>query len=599
MTRGFSVLWMLVVALVILPAEVRAEPQHGIAMYGDPALPPDFVSLPYANPAAPQGGTIIFGETGGFDSLNPYILKGRAPWGVQTHVFESLMARNWDEPFALYGLLAESVESGPDRDWVAFTLREAARFSDGTPVTVEDVIWSMEKLAEEGLPRYRNAWEKVESVTQTGPRGVRFDFNTADNELPLIIGLRPILKKSDWEGIDFAQSSLRVPIGSGPYTIGSFEPGRHIEFDRNREYWGDDLPYNAGQHNFDTIRYEYFVDAGVRFQAFTAGDISIYREANPLVWANGYTFPAVASGEVVKAEIPHGRPSGMSGFVFNLRREIFRDWRVRDALIHAFDFEFVNRTLNGGVYPRRTSFFSNSALAMTEGPAPGPVRDLLEPFAETLAPDALDAYALPVSDGGPRNRSNMRRAAQLLAEAGWTVQDGTLGNASGEPFSFTILLESSADEAVTNIFVDALRQLGISVRVQLADRAQYNELRNDYDYDMIINTWNMSLSPGNEQMLYWGRDGVTTPGTRNYMGMDSPAAEAMVAKMLETRDETEFRAAVQALDRVLTTGRYVIPFWFADRSYIAHRADLRYPQHLPVYGDWIGWLPEVWWQEPL
>ena len=598
MTRIFGRVVAGFLALVLGMNLAAAEPTHGIAMYGDPSLPPDFVSLPYANPDAPKGGTIVFGETGGFDSLNPYILKGRAPWGIQSHVFETLMARNWDEPFSLYGLLAESIETGPEREWVAFTLRPEAKFSDGSPVTVEDVIWSMETLAEEGQPRYRNAWEKVRSIEQTGERSFQLDFSEPDSELPLIIGLRPILKKADWEGVDFAQSSLRVPTGSGPYTIGAFEPGRYIRFERNPEYWGRDLPINRGLNNFDTIRYDYFVDSGVLFQAFTAGALSVYRESSPARWASEFGFPAVTSGAVVKAEIPHGRPSGMEGFVFNLRRPIFQDWRVRDALLHAFNFEFVNQTLNGGAFPRRASYFANSALAMGEGPAEGRVRELLEPFADSLLPDALEAYALPASDGSPRNRSNMRRAAQLLAGAGWTVQDGVLRDASGAPFAFDILLMNGQDEAVTNVFVDALRQLGIQVGVQLVDQAQYNERRNDYDYDMIINTWNMSLSPGNEQMLYWGSAGVTEPGTRNYMGVASPAAEAMIAHMLETRDEAEFVASVRALDRVLTTGRYVIPFGFPDVSYVAYKADLRHPETLPVYGDWIGWLPEVWWQEP-
>jgi peptide/nickel transport system substrate-binding protein len=585
------------VAASVPGGPAAAEPMHGIAMYGEPALPPDFVSLPYANPEAPKGGTIVFGETGGFDSLNPYILKGRAPWGVQAHVFETLMGRNWDEPFSLYGLLAESIEVGSERDWVEFTLRPEARFSDGSPVTVEDVIWSMETLAEKGLPRYQNAWEKVASVEQTGERSVRFGFEGADSELPLIIGLRPIQKKADWQGVDFAASSLRVPVGSGPYVVGAFEPGRFIAFERDPDYWGRDLPFNRGQHNFDTIRYDYFIDAGVLFQAFRAGELSVYRELNPVRWASEYRFPAVASGKVVKAEIPHGRPSGMEGFVFNTRRPIFQDWRVRDALLHAFNFEFVNRTLNGGAFPRRASYFANSELAMGEGPAVGRVRELLEPFAGDLAPDALGAYALPASDGSERNRANMRAAGRLLAEAGWTVQGGELRNAAGERFEFAILLQQGQNEAVANLFADALRQLGIIARVQLVDQAQYNARRSDYDYDMIVNTWNMSLSPGNEQMLYWGRDGVAEPGTRNYMGIDSPAAEAMIAHMLETRDEAEFVAAVQALDRVLTTGRYVIPFWFSDVSMIAHKADLRYPEALPVYGDWTGWLPEVWWRE--
>jgi peptide/nickel transport system substrate-binding protein len=598
MTRLRRAVRLALALAALVPTLAAAEPRHGLAMYGEPALPPDFVSLPYANPEAPKGGTIVFGETGGFDSLNPYVLKGRAPYAIQTHVFETLMARNWDEPFGLYGLLAESIETGPEREWVEFTLRPEATFSDGSPVTVEDVIWSMETLAEKGLPRYRNAWEKVASVEQSGPRSVRFTFEGADSELPLIIGLRPILKKADWDGVNFAESSLRVPVGSGPYTIGAFEPGRFITFKRDPDYWGSGLPIHQGVNNFDTIRYDYFVDAGVLFQAFTAGELSVYRELSSERWQTAYGFPAVRSGKIVKTEIPHGRPSGMEGFVFNTRRSIFQDWRVRDALLHAFNFEFVNSTVNGGVLPRRASYFANSDLAMGEGPAEGRVRELLQPFADSLTPDALEAYSLPVSDGGQRNRANMRQAANELAEAGWTVQDGVLRNAAGEPFAFEILLTHGQNEAVAGLFVDSLRQLGIDARVTTVDAAQYNARKSDYDYDMIINPWNMSLSPGNEQTLYWGSAGVTEPGTRNYMGVDSPAAEAMIAEMLATRDPDEFVAAVRALDRVLTTGRYVIPFWFSDKSTIAYKSDLRYPETLPVYGDWIGWLPEVWWHEP-
>ncbi|PZQ49496.1 MAG: ABC transporter substrate-binding protein [Rhodovulum sulfidophilum] len=565
-------------------------------MYGEPALPPDFVSLPYANPEAPKGGSIVFGEVGGFDSLNPYILKGRAPYIVQAHVFETLMARNWDEPFGLYGLLAESIDVADDRSSVAFTLRANARFSDGSPVTVEDVIWSMEALAEKGLPRYSNSWDKVESIEKVGDRGVRFAFSAPDAELPLLIGMRPILKRADWDGIDFARSSLRVPIGSGPYVIGDFEPGRYVVLDRNPDYWGRDVPYNQGLNNFDHIRTDYFVDAGVMFQAFTAGALSVYRELNPARWRSEYGFAAIKSGAVVKAEIPHGRPSGMEGFVFNTRRPVFADWRVRDALTLAFNYDFISQTINGGPMPRRESYFANSPLGMGAGPAEGRVRDLLAPFAAGMTPDALDAYAPPVSDGSPRNRRNMRAAAEELREAGWTVENGVLKNAGGEPFRFEILLSGAQSEVAAGLFRDALRQLGIDARITLVDEAQYNARKADYDFDMILNTWNMSLSPGNEQMLYWGSGGVTTPGTRNYPGVNSPAAEAMIADMLATRDPAEFQAAVQALDRVLTTGRYVIPFWFQDRSLIAHKADLRYPERLPVYGDWIGWLPEVWWQ---
>ncbi len=571
-------------------------------MYGEPALPHDFVSLPYANPDAPKGGSITFGEVGGFDSLNPYILKGRPALPVATHVFETLMARNWNEPFSLYGLLAESIETSEDRTWVEYTLRPEAKFSDGSPVTPEDVIWSMKTLAEKGLPRYSNSWSKVASMEKVGERGIRFTFNSSDSELPLIIGLRPILKKADWEGLDFAASSLRVPIGSGPYRVGAFEADRFITFQRNPDYWGKDLPINRGTNNFDTIRYEYFVDSGVLFQAFTAGQLSVFRELNPVRWQKDYTFPAVTSGAIVKSEIPHSRPSGMEGFVFNTRRPIFSDWRVRDALTLAFNFEFINKTLNGGALPRRASYFSNSPLGMGTGPAEGRVLELLKPFEAELVPGALDAYKLPVSDGSERNRANMRAAAKELAAAGWTVREGKLVNEKGEPFTFEILLTTAQalttgeDEAIAGLYADALRQLGITARIKTIDPAQFNERRNTYDFDMIVNRWNMSLSPGNEQMLYWSHEGVTKPGTRNYPGMNSPAAEAMIADLLATRNADEVTAAARALDRVLTTGRYVIPFWYADKSLIAHRADLKFPETLPLYGDWIGWLPDVWWQ---
>jgi peptide/nickel transport system substrate-binding protein len=597
MTGKYWAIGLITAGHILTQTVAWAEPSHGIAMYGEPALPPDFVSLPYANPDAPKGGTIVFGEGGGFDSMNPYILKGRSPYGVRVHVFESLLGRSWDESFTLYGLLAESIETGPNREWVEFTLRPEAAFSDGTPVTVDDVIWSFETLAEKGIPRYKTAWDKVANWEKVGDRGIRFNFSEQDNELPLIIGLRPVLKKSDWEGKDFAESSLDIPTGSGPYTIGEFEAGRYIEFVRNPDYWGKDIPFNKGQQNIDTIRYEYFTDANAIFEAFKVGDISTYREGSPAKWDSEYQFPAVVTGKIKKAEIPHHRPSGMEGFVFNTRRDIFKDWRVRDALIHAFNFEFINKTINDGVYPRRTSYFANSFLAMDHGPAEGRVLELLEPFSEELLPGAIDGYDLPVTDGNERNRGNLRKAQGLLEEAGWTVQDGVLKNEAGEPFEFTVTLNASDHEAIANIYADALKRLGITMNIELIDNAQYTERKNDYSYDMIVNSWPLSLSPGNEQTLYWGAGGVTEPGTRNYMGMDSPAAEAMITNMLTAADQDEFVASVKALDRILTTGRYVVPFWYTDRTLMAYDASLHYPDTLPVYGDWIGFLPDVWWVE--
>lgn len=586
-------------ALVVTPGLAGAQ-SHGIAMYGEPALPPDFVSLPYANPDAPKGGRIVFGESGGFDSLNPYIVNGIAPAGLTAHTVETLLGRSFDEPFTLYGLLAESVNTDEARTFVEFTLREGARFSDGSPVTVEDVIWSFETLGTKGQPRYAAAWNKIGKVEQTGERSVKFTFNTEDRELPLILGLRPILKKAQWEGKDFTLSTLEAPIGSGPYVVAEFEPGKFISYRKNPDWWGADLPFNRGQHNLDEIRYDYFGDGGVVFEAFKAGEITSWRETNPVKWEQQYDFPAVTSGDVVKSVIPHSRPSGIEGFVFNTRRGMFADWRVREALITAFNFELVNKTLNGGAQPRIQSYFSNSPLAMVPGaPAEGRVAELLEPFKAELLPGALEGYALPVGDGSEANRGAIRAATALLEEAGWTVQDGVLKNAAGEPFAFEILITNGADDIINaaTIYVEGLKRLGIEARVTTVDSAQYKERTTNYDFDMTHYIRSLSLSPGNEQTLYWGSAGVTEPGTRNWMGMNSPAAEAMIATMVAAADEAEFVAAVQALDRVLTTGRYVVPIWYSDVSRLAHRKELKYPERLPLYGDWPGFQPEVWWYQ--
>jgi len=593
--RGF----LAVLASAAIPAMGAAD-THGIAMYGKPALPPDFVSLPYANPDAPKGGRIVFGESGGFDSLNPFIVNGIAPAGITNHTIETLLGRSFDEPFTLYGLLAESVVTDEDRSFVEFTLRPGARFSDGSPVTVEDVIWSFETLGTQGQPRYAAAYGKVSKVEQVGERGIRFTFNTVDRELPLILGLRPVLKKAQWEGKDFTASSLEAPIGSGPYVVSEFEPGKYITYRKNPDWWGAGLPFNRGQHNLDEIRYDYFGDAGVVFEAFKAGEITSWRETNPVKWEQQYSFAAVTSGDVVKSVIPHSRPSGIEGFVMNTRRPVFQDWRVREALITAFNFELVNRTLNGGIPPRIQSYFSNSPLGMVPGaPAEGRVAELLDPFRAELLPGAMEGYALPVGDGTEANRKAIRTATALLEEAGWTVQDGVLKNAAGEPFAFEILITNGADDIINaaTIYVEGLKRLGIDARVTTVDSAQYKERTTNYDFDMTHYIRSLSLSPGNEQTLYWGSKGVTEPGTRNWMGMSSPAAEAMIATMVAAKNPDDFVAATQALDRILTTGRYVIPIWYSDVSRLAHRKELKYPARLPLYGDWPGFQPEVWWYE--
>lgn len=577
-----------------------AESQHAIAMYGDPALPPDFVSLPYANPDAPKGGRLVVGNTGGFDSLNPFIQKGTPPWQLRHWGYESLMGRSWDEPFSLYGLLAESVRVPEDRSWVEFTLRPEARFSDGSPVTTDDVIWSYEILGTKGNLRYRGFHQKVDTITAIGPRRIRITFNTPDRELALIAGMRPILKKAQWDGKDFTASGLsNPPIGTAPYVVSNFEAGRYVTMRRNPEYWGNDLPFRSGTQNFDELRMEFFGDQTVLFEAFKAGELNVIREFSAEKWQRQYNFPAVQRGDVIKSEIPNQLPSGITGFVMNTRRAPLDDWRVREALILAFNFEYINDTMTGGAQPRIQSYFSNSELGMQPGPATGAVLDLLTPYADQLLPGAIDGYAVPVGDGTERNRKNLRTAVATLAAAGWTVVDGKLRNAAGEHMELEVLLRQSdgGNQSIIEIYTRALERLGITLNVTTIDDAQYTGREATQDFDITTFRRDLSLSPGNEQKLYWGSAGADTPGTRNLMGVESPAADAMIEKLLTATSRDQLLAAARALDRILTTGRYVIPIWQFDIGRIAHVRQLEFPDQLPIYGDRVGFMPDVWWYQ--
>ncbi len=580
----------------------QAEPMHGISMYGEPALPPDFVSRPYVRADAPKGGSITLGNTGGFDSLNPYVRKGTVPWQLRFFTHEALMGRSWDEPFTLYGVLAESVEVPGDRAWVEFTLREGVRFSDGTPVTVEDVIFSYELLGTEGHPRYLSLYNQIESIEQSGPRSIRITFNAENRELALLAGMRPILSKAQWEGKDFANAALEeIPIGSGPYVVSGYEAGRFVQLSRNPDYWGENLPFRRGTNNFDQIKLDFYGDATVLFEAFKAGDISALREFNAEKWATQYDFPAIERGEVVKSEIPHGIPSGMTGFVMNTRKAPFDDWRVREAMILAFNFEYINDTLTGGAQPRITSYFSNSQLAFQPGPAEGDVKALLEPFASDLPPDTLDGYELPQTDGSLRNRRGIRQAMALLQDAGWNTDgSGMMRDAEGNALSFTILLaqDSSENKAIADIYVAALERLGIDVAIETTDSAQYVERTNAFDFDMTYYRRALSLSPGNEQRFYWGSDAADQEGSRNLMGVRSTAVDGMIDAMLSAETQEEFVAAIRALDRVLTAGRYVVPFWQFTTGRIAHEASMKFPDQLPIYGDGPNFMPELWWYDP-
>ncbi len=589
-------------AIALAAGVASAEPMHGIAMYGDPALPPDFEHLPYANPDAPSGGSIVVANVGSFDSLNPYIRKGNTPWQMRFWTGESLMGRSLDEPFSLYGVLAESIETGPNREWVEFTLRPEARFSDGSPVTVADVIWSYETLGTVGHPRYQGFYSKVESIEQTGERSVRLTFNVEDRELALLAGLRPILKADQWEGVAFEDSDGldMIPITSGRYVVGDVEGGRFVSLQRNPDYWGEGIvPFMNGVGNFDEVRIEYFGDDTTAFEAFKTGIVTTTREFSVGRWDSQYDFPRTQSGEVLLVELPHQRPTGMTGFVMNSRSEVFEDWRVRQAMMEVFNFEYINDTLNGGIQPRITSYFSNSPLGMQEGPATGRVLEFLQQYEDELLPGAIEGYTLPVSDGSASNRAGTARAFALLEEAGWTVQNGVLADADGTPFEFDILLEtgSSENQAIINTFSEALLRIGIGHTITTMDSAAYKERTDAYDYDMTYFRRGLSLSPGNEQYLYWGSENADQVGGRNMMGVRSEAVDGLINLLLTSESQDDFVAATRALDRVLMSGRHVIPIYQWNISRVAHDANLHYPDYMPIFGDWPGWQPEVWWYE--
>jgi peptide/nickel transport system substrate-binding protein len=569
-------------------------------MYGDPALPHDFVSLPYANPDAPKGGRLITGNTGGYDSLNPFVLKGTPPWQLRYLTHESLMMRSWDEPMTIYGRLAESIEGAPTRSWVEFTLNPLARFSDGTPVTAADVIWSYQTLGTQGHPRYHALWQKIASIAETAPGKIRMTFTEPSRELALIAGLRPILQKAQWQGVDFAGSDVNdVPIGSAPYMISSYEAGRNIVLQRDPNYWGNDLPIRRGTNNFDEILIEFYGDNNVMFEAFKAGEISFLREFNAEKWHSQFNFPAVIDGSVTKTEIPHQKPTGITGFVMNTRREKLRDIRVRDALTHAFNFEFINEAMTGQRQTRITSYFSNSVLAKHDGAASGRVATLLSPYRATLPPEAYDGYQLPVSDGTERNRRNIRKAIKLLNAAGWSVQNGIMKNAAGEPLAFDILIRQAnqRDKTITDIYRKSLERLGVSVTVSAVDDAQYNQRITSFDFDITDYRRFASLSPGIEQELYWGSKAADQQGSRNLMGLKSPAMDAMITALLNSETVADYHAAARAIDRILAAGRYVIPIWGFGNGRIAHKSELRYPTTLPLYGDGVEWMPAVWWYQ--
>ena len=597
--KNFLSLFILVYFLFCV-GRAFSQPQHAISMYDTPQLPHDFVSLPYASQNAQTGGILKIGAVGTFDSVNPHIVKGRSPWQLRFWNYETLMGRSWDEPFTLYGLLAESIETGPNREWVEFTIRPEAKFSDNSPVTVEDIIWSYKTLGTIGHWRYRGLWKKIESIEKTGLRKVKITFNEDNPELALLAGMRPILKKTQWDDIDFENSSLEIiPISTAAYVISKIKPGKSITMARNPSYWGNNLPFRKGTLNFDEISIEYFGDATVLFEAFKAGEIDIFREGNAEKWETQFNFPAVANKEVIKSEIPHGRPTGMRGLVMNSRRPIFSDWRVRQALIEAFNFDYINEAQNAGRQERITSYFSNSILGMREGAADGDVLRLLENSDQTLLPGTLEGYKLPKGDGSQRNRANMKKALKNLNIAGFNVTDGKLLDSQGRQFSFSILLRQGAQEyqSIVEMYSTSLRRLGIDVKIELADSSQYWERIKKLEFDMAPYSRDLSLSPGNEQYLYWSSEYADVEGTRNLMGIKSPTMDDLLNKIMKSSSLRELQSITRAMDRLLMAGRYVIPIYHNGPSRIAHKSNLKYPDKTPLYGDRIGFFPDVWWKE--
>jgi ABC-type oligopeptide transport system substrate-binding subunit len=591
---------LMAAALALAPLTAQAqEPMaggtvsHGIAMHGNLRYGPDFQHLDYANPDAPSGGEMVQAATGSFDSINPFIVEGRTAAGARPYLWPSLMARVWDEPFSLYGYVAETLEVPDDRSWVIFNLNPDAEWVDGTPITVDDVIFSMETLRDEGLPGFRRNYGLIESYERIGERSIRFDFSDeATRETVMIIAIMPIISQAYYSEHTFNEATLDEPLTGGPYRIGDIDPGRSISYQRVEDWWGAELPVFRGQYNFDTLTYDYYRDANVALEAFIAGDYTLRREFDAERWVSGGYDALEGNPDATLTTLDHSRPSGMRGFVFNTRRDLFADRRVREALIHAFDFEWVNATLLSNQYERITGMFTGSPLAPVD-PIDPATEAMLDEFRAELAPGVFGApYQPPVSDASGRNRDNLRAATQLLSEAGYEVRDGVLVDAeSGEPLTFEILLRSASDERVALAWTDGLSRLGIEAEIRTVDSAQYAERVDEYDFDVTLHHWVVTLSPGAEQYLYWGSGNVDVPGSRNYAGVDDPVVDALIERLENAATYDDLTAAARALDRVLMEGRYVLPLYYLAQDYWAWWGPIAYVPNDPLY----GYVLEAFW----
>jgi microcin C transport system substrate-binding protein len=587
---------LFVIAFAVSPVFAeQTKPAHGIAMHGDLKYGVDFKNFDYVNPDAPKGGSVRLGTIGTFDTFNSFIIKGNAAVGLG-FLYDNLMYGASDEAFTQYGQLAESVEVPEDRSWVAYTLRKEAKWHDGKPVTVDDVIWSFNTLMEKGSPFYRFYYGSVAEVVKTGDRSVRFNFKPGENrELPLIVGQLTILPKHYWQGRDFTKTTLEPPIGSGPYKIEKFEPGRSITYVRVKDWWGESLAVNKGQYNFERIRYDYYRDGTIALEAFKAGEFDYRAENSSKAWATAYKIPNVDKGLIKLEQINHNRSSGMQAFVFNSRRDIFKDRAVRQALAYGFDFEWSNKNLFYGQYSRTRSFFDNSELAATGLPDKDELA-VLEPYRGRVPDEVFTTeYNPPANDGSGKVRKNLRIASKILKAAGWVIKDGKrVHEKTGRVLEFEVLLVSPLFERIVLPFAKNVEKLGVKINVRTVDSSQYRRRIDTHDYDVIVGGAGQSLSPGNEQRSYWGSVAADTEGGRNTIGIKDKAIDELIEKVIAAPDRKTLITTVKALDRVLQWGHWVIPHWHAKYDRIAYWNKFGRPKVTPVQGNQFL----AWWVDP-
>jgi microcin C transport system substrate-binding protein len=581
-------------ACALFALSATAEPRHGAARFHDLKYGPDWTHYEHVVPDASKGGQVTLSAVGTFDSLNPWIIRGDpGPVGL---IYQTLMTESLDEPFSMYGVIAETIDIADDWSSVSFQLRPEARWHDGAPITVDDVIWTFNTLREQGTPFYRYYWNDVERVEQTGDRRVTFVFTEAGRrnpELPLILGQMPVLAEHDFAGVDFGAPSLRVPLGSGAYRVADVDAGRSVTFERVKDWWAADLPVNKGRYNFDRLRYDYYLDRNIDFEAFKAGRYDYRPEFTSRIWATSYDFPALNAGLVTKEAIPHERPQGMQGFVMNTRRDKFQDPRVRQALNYAFDFDWVNANIMYGLYKRTDSYFDNSDMA-AEG-EPGELElKYLEPFRDQLSPEVFGSAPVPPNTGGTQEglRANLQQAFRLLQEAGYEVRGGKMVNAAtGQPLRFELLLQGGAAfEPHANAYRRNLERLGIEMNIRAVDDAQYRNRTDNFDFDMVVGSWGQSESPGNEQRDFWGSDAADRPGSRNLIGVKDPVVDALIEEIVTAESREELDATTQALDRVLRAGHYVVPHWHKAEDWVAYWNKFERPATQPRNGvDLFSW----------